>query len=130
MTIKISEQRQWRRSGVFVVNLEHISLVFLLLTLNIYLSSWLDIRVSFNDCLILFWLSSLFEIKLNKRVRELKLVKLLLIRSLHLKILFLQHFFKISGSSYYQCKKELICLNLWNYFLSRSILIIDIIYRF
>ena len=34
---KNTRQRQWRRSGVFVVNLEHIShlaLVFLLLTLK------------------------------------------------------------------------------------------------
>ena len=33
--IKTPEQRQWRRSGVFIVNFEHISqlfLVFLLLT--------------------------------------------------------------------------------------------------
>ena len=37
LTIKTPEQRQWRRSGVFEVNLEHIShlvLVFLLLTLK------------------------------------------------------------------------------------------------
>ena len=37
LTIKITEQRKWRRSGVFKVNLEHIShlvLEFLLLTLN------------------------------------------------------------------------------------------------
>ena len=37
LTIKVPERRQWRRSGVFVVNLEHIShlvLVFLVLTLN------------------------------------------------------------------------------------------------
>ena len=36
-TIKTPEPRQWRRSGVFIVNFEHISyhaLVFLLLTLN------------------------------------------------------------------------------------------------
>ena len=35
LTIKIPERRQWRRSGVFIVNFEHISdlaLVFLLLT--------------------------------------------------------------------------------------------------
>ena len=35
LTIKTPEQRQWRRSGVFIVNFEHIShlgLVFLLLT--------------------------------------------------------------------------------------------------
>ena len=37
LTIKIPEQRQWRRSGFFTVNFEHIShlaLVFLLLTLT------------------------------------------------------------------------------------------------
>ena len=37
LTIKTSERRHWRRSGVFIVNFEHISyllLVFLLLTLN------------------------------------------------------------------------------------------------
>ena len=37
LTIKIPEQPQWRRSGIFIVNFEHVShlvLVFLLLTLN------------------------------------------------------------------------------------------------
>ena len=37
LTIKTSERRQWRSSGVFIVNFEHIShlvLVFLLLTLS------------------------------------------------------------------------------------------------
>ena len=37
LTIKIPERRQWRRSGIFIVNFEHISHlvpVFLLLTLN------------------------------------------------------------------------------------------------
>ena len=37
LIIKIPERRQWRRSGIFIVNFEHIShlfLVFLLLTLN------------------------------------------------------------------------------------------------
>ena len=37
LTIKISERRQWQRSGIFIVNFEHIShlvLVFLLLTLS------------------------------------------------------------------------------------------------
>ena len=37
LTIKLSERRQWRHSGVFIVNFEHIShlaLVFLLLTVN------------------------------------------------------------------------------------------------
>ena len=37
LTIKIPERLQWYRSGIFIVNSEHISLlvlVFLLLTLN------------------------------------------------------------------------------------------------
>ena len=37
LTIKIPERRQWRRSGIIIVNFEHIShlaQVFLLLTLN------------------------------------------------------------------------------------------------
>ena len=37
LTIKIPERRQWRRSGIFIVNFEHISqlvLVFLLLNLS------------------------------------------------------------------------------------------------
>ena len=37
LTIKTPERRHWRRSGVFIVNFEHIShlfLVFLLLTLK------------------------------------------------------------------------------------------------
>ena len=37
LTIKTPERRQWRRSGVFIVNFEHILhliLVFLLLALN------------------------------------------------------------------------------------------------
>ena len=37
LTIKTPERRHWRRSGVFIVNFEHMShlvLVFLLLTLN------------------------------------------------------------------------------------------------
>ena len=40
LTIKIPERRQWCRSGIFIVNFEHIShlvLVFLLLTLNMQL---------------------------------------------------------------------------------------------
>ena len=39
LTIKTPDGRHWRRSGVFIVNFEHIShlvLVFLLLTLNVY----------------------------------------------------------------------------------------------
>ena len=40
LTIKIPERRQWRRSGIFIVNFEHILhlvLVFLLLTLSRYM---------------------------------------------------------------------------------------------
>ena len=40
LTIKVPERRQWRRSGIFIVNFEHISnlvLVFLLLNLNMQL---------------------------------------------------------------------------------------------
>ena len=37
LTMKIPERRHWRRSGIFIVNFEHIShlaLMFLLLTLS------------------------------------------------------------------------------------------------
>ena len=40
LTVKTPERRQWRYSGVFIINSEHIShldLVFLLLTLNMQL---------------------------------------------------------------------------------------------
>ena len=40
LTIKAPERRQWRRSGVFIVNFKHIShlvLVFLLITLSRYM---------------------------------------------------------------------------------------------
>ena len=33
LTIKTLERRHWRRSGVFIVNFEHVSLLFLLLLL-------------------------------------------------------------------------------------------------
>ena len=39
LTMKTPEKRQWHRSGVFIVNFEdisHLFLVFLLLTLNMY----------------------------------------------------------------------------------------------
>ena len=46
LTTKTREWRQWHRSGVFIVNFEHIPhllLVFLLLTLNIWLpAGWTD----------------------------------------------------------------------------------------
>ena len=34
LTIKIPERHHWRRSGIFIVNLKHISHLFLLLTLG------------------------------------------------------------------------------------------------
>ena len=43
LMIKTPEWRHWRRSGVFVVNFEHIShlfLVFLLLTLKKWMLAW------------------------------------------------------------------------------------------
>ena len=42
LKIKIPQRRHWHRSGIFIVNFEHIShlaLVFLLLTLNIKLKN-------------------------------------------------------------------------------------------
>ena len=50
VTAKTTERRQWGRSGVFIVNFEHIShlvLMFLLLTLNMYLPAW-SCSVSFQ----------------------------------------------------------------------------------
>ena len=44
LTIKTPERRQWRRSGVFIVNfkrISHLVLVFLLLTLNMQLPAGL-----------------------------------------------------------------------------------------
>ena len=34
LAIKIPKWRQWRRSGIFIINFVHISLMFLLVTLN------------------------------------------------------------------------------------------------
>ena len=51
LTIKTPERRQWRCSGVFVVNSEHDSYfvpVFLLLTLNMYLLAGMYIQ--FMSC--------------------------------------------------------------------------------
>ena len=49
LTIKIPERHHWRRSGIFIVNFEHIShlvLVFLLLSLNMYLPAGNEIKQS------------------------------------------------------------------------------------
>ena len=53
LTIKAPEQHHWRRSGIFIVNFEHIShlvLVFLLLTLNIQLSAGPNVMKEYNHC--------------------------------------------------------------------------------
>ena len=47
LTIKTSQQCHWHRSGVFIVNFEHISylfLVFLFLTFNMYLFAGIIIK--------------------------------------------------------------------------------------
>ena len=51
LTVKIPEQRQWCRFGIFIVNFEHIShlvLDFLLLTLNMLLPNGLILEVKFD----------------------------------------------------------------------------------
>ena len=51
LTIKIPERRYWRRSGIFIVNFEHIShlaLVFLLLTLNMLIAASLKTASLYN----------------------------------------------------------------------------------
>ena len=51
LIVKIPEQRQWCRSGIFIVNFEHIShlvLDFLLLTLNMLLPNGLILEVKFD----------------------------------------------------------------------------------
>ena len=67
LTIKTSEQRHWRRFGVFIVNFEHISqflLVFLLLTWSMYLfvvilsqenQVTLMIQNDFRKTILTFW---------------------------------------------------------------------------
>ena len=45
LTMSSTEPYQWRRNGVFIDNIEHVSLfilVFLLLTLDVYLFARLD----------------------------------------------------------------------------------------
>ena len=37
-----------------------------------YLCTGLDIRVGFNDCIILIWLTSYFEMKVNKIINILE----------------------------------------------------------
>ena len=49
LTLKIPERRHWRRSGIFIVNLEHIShlaLVFLSLNMNMWLPGGMPLGIS------------------------------------------------------------------------------------
>ena len=58
LTIKAPESRQWRRSDVFIANFEHIShltLVFLLLTLNMCLPAGLCLYQYMNFLSFLFF---------------------------------------------------------------------------
>ena len=59
LTVKTPERRHWRRSGVFIVNFNHIShffLEFLLLTLNKLNVSWEAIIFSgFSICMTVTW---------------------------------------------------------------------------
>ena len=58
LTIKKPKQRQWRRSGVFLVSFEHIShlvLVFLLLTLSSkYPLDWVQLLCQADKCELLY----------------------------------------------------------------------------
>ena len=58
LTIKIPKWRHWRRSGIFIVNFEHIShlvLVFLLLALNMQLPAG-------NTVAIVNWVAEKFQL--------------------------------------------------------------------
>ena len=51
LTIKTSERRYWRRSGVIIVNFEHIpdlALMFLLSTLSRYMPAGKEARVVYE----------------------------------------------------------------------------------
>ena len=66
LTIKTAERRHWRRSGVFIANFEHILhlvLVFLLLTLNMYLPAGLAsyLRIILTHFSRMFQLYTLFS---------------------------------------------------------------------
>ena len=63
LTINIPERRHWRRSGVFIVNFEHIShpsLVFLLLTLNKKMLARMssDIQITLMVFILIFFTKS------------------------------------------------------------------------
>ena len=58
LTIKTPQRRYWCRSGVFIVNFEHIShlfLVFLLLTLRVKIKAKISINKVITFKMIKFW---------------------------------------------------------------------------
>ena len=58
LTIKTPQRRYWCRSGVFIVNFEHIShlfLVFLLLTLRVKIKAKISINKGITFKMIKFW---------------------------------------------------------------------------
>ena len=64
LTIKTPKRRQWRRSGVFIVNFEHVShlvLVFLLLTLNMQLPVGLGFLINSSMHNVKMWPNILLE---------------------------------------------------------------------
>ena len=68
LTIKIPERRQWRRSGIFIVNFEHISHLvpaFLLFTLNMQLTAG---KALLTSSLCLTCISSLWHQQLRKQI--------------------------------------------------------------
>ena len=61
LTVKTLERRQWRRSGVFIVNFEHVSqlvLVFLLVTLSRYMPAGKKLSTHFVPLISFYALSS------------------------------------------------------------------------
>ena len=71
LTIKALEQRQWCRSGVFIVNFEHISrffLVFIFLTLNrlMFVGTYClefvsEAGICYNSWISIFWLVEILD---------------------------------------------------------------------
>ena len=66
LTVKTTEWCQRRRSGAFIVNVEHIwniALVFPLLTLNKYMPAGIIANTSLKLCRLMFF--SIFYLKMN-----------------------------------------------------------------
>ena len=82
LTIKTAKQRQWRRSGVFIVKFEHAShLVFLLLTLNMHLSAGIFIKPLKKKKSAFTFDSLYILVNISKAFRSILLKMLLLQRT-------------------------------------------------